>query len=459
MKYAGEEMFRDFTLNGYWWLPSAPDGAAYGTLSYSVDRIKLQLDRAFTPELSTAYRVGGVKIPVILGRANDSSCVTVLKAFYLDSSGREIDLLANEIVVGAHLDAADAVIREAVVGFTNLEEWTACRLVRQSAENEDAAVSFLVAKGLGANLQVAELPDLKKLTLSTDLQVSHGPVETKLTNPSRFTLEFSNPATLQTVTESVRSLANLLSLLIDEPVQPTNIRLTIQSEPSGADVFANYAIPPRATQPKKKHEFEKLIPFDDLQQTKTAETLFTNWFQKEQVLRPVYDLLLSTIYSPGRYVQSTFLSLAQALESFHRKVYEGKYLSEEEYSSISKALVDAIPAGTDKKLSDKLKTTLQYGNELSLRSRLGNLFKGVRRDHFDNLSGTKDPRQFIGLLVEIRNYLTHYDGKKPPILENPVEMYNLNRRMTALLMLLIFKYLGLPEDFVYVPIVGRLRLF
>jgi hypothetical protein len=367
--------------------------------------------------------------------------------------------LANEIVVGAHLDATDAVVREAVVGFTNLEEWTACRLVRQSAGNEDTTVGFLVTKDSGSNLQVAELPDLKKLTLSTDLQVLHSPVETKLTNHSRFTLEFRNPATLQTVTESVRSLANLLSLLIDEPVQPTNIRLTIQNEPTGADVFANYAIPPRAAQPKKKADFEMLIPFDDLQQANMAEALFINWFKNEQVLRPIYDLLLSTVYSPGRYVQSTFLSLAQALESFHRKVYEGKYLSEEEYASIRKALVDAIPAGTDKKLSDKLKTMLQYGNELSLKTRLEKLFEGIRRDHLDNLSGSDDPRRFIRLLVDIRNYLTHYDGKKPSILENTVEMYNLNRRMTALLMLLIFKYLGLPEDFVFVPIVARLRLF
>lgn len=68
MKYEGEEMFRDFTLNGYWWRPSDPNGAVYGTLSYSVDRIKLRLNRAFTPELDTAYRVGSVKIPVILGR-------------------------------------------------------------------------------------------------------------------------------------------------------------------------------------------------------------------------------------------------------------------------------------------------------------------------------------------------------------------------------------------------------
>ena len=67
MRYAGEEMFRDFTLNGYWWLPPAPDGAAYGTLSYSVDRIKLRLDRAFTPELDTAYGVGSVKAIRIVG--------------------------------------------------------------------------------------------------------------------------------------------------------------------------------------------------------------------------------------------------------------------------------------------------------------------------------------------------------------------------------------------------------
>jgi ApeA N-terminal domain 1 len=413
--------FRDFTLNGHWWLPSDPNGAAYGTLSYSVDRIKLRLDRAFTPKLDTAYGVGSVKIPVILGRANDSSSITVLRAFYWGSNRNEIDLLANEIVVGAHLDSARAVVREAVVGFTNLEEWTAYQLVQQSAGDGDATVRFFVTKDLKPNLQVLGLPSLKRLSLSTDLQVSHDLVETKLTNQSRFTLEFSHPATLQTVTDSVRSLGNLLALLMDEPAQPTTIRLMMQFQPTGPDIFANYAIPPRATLPKKKPEFEMLLPFNDLHQTNTAETLFNNWFQKEQVLRPVYDLLLSTIYSPGQYVQSTFLSLAQALESFHRKVYQGKYISQEGYPSIRKNLIDAIPTSIDEKLSAKLTTMLQYGNELSLKSRLEYLFEGIRSDHLDNLSGTDDSRRFIRTLVDIRNYLTHYEGKKPSILESTVE--------------------------------------
>jgi ApeA N-terminal domain 1 len=121
--------------------------------------------------------------------------------------------------------------------------------------------------------------------------------------------------------------------------------------------------------------------------------------------------------------------------------------------------MDAIPVDIDQKLSEKLGSMLQFGNELSLKRRLEYLFAGIRRDHLDNLSGTDDCPQFIRSLAGIRNYLTHYSGKKPPILESPVEMYNLNRRVTALLLVLLLKYLGVPEDLVYLPVVGHLRLF
>ena len=194
MRYAGEEIFRDFTLNGHWWIPTNPNGAACGALSYSVDRIKLQLDRAITPELNTAYGVGSAKLPVILGRTNDSSDVTVLGAFYWNSHGREIDLLANEVVIGAHLnDSTLAVVREAIVGFSNLEEWTARKLVQQSVDGDQRAY-FLVTKDLKPDLRVSKLPHLKTLTLSTHLRVLHDLAETKLTNQSRFTLEFDHLA-------------------------------------------------------------------------------------------------------------------------------------------------------------------------------------------------------------------------------------------------------------------------
>jgi hypothetical protein len=202
-----------------------------------------------------------------------------------------------------------------------------------------------------------------------------------------------------------------------------------------------------------------LLPFRDLEQTDLAEVLFKNWFEREEELRPVCDLLLSTVYSPGQYVQSTFLSLAQAVESFHRRVYGGTYVSEEEYSLIKQALIDAIPEGADEAFSAKLTGTLGYGNELSLRSRLEFLFRSVQLEHFVSLSGNDDPRKFVQVLLNLRNYLTHYKGRKPEILEGVVDLYNLNRRIAALLMLMVFKHLGLPENSIFVPVKGRLRLF
>jgi hypothetical protein len=44
MKYAGEEIFKDFTLNGYWWIPPDQNGVAYRTLSYSLDRMQAEGD-------------------------------------------------------------------------------------------------------------------------------------------------------------------------------------------------------------------------------------------------------------------------------------------------------------------------------------------------------------------------------------------------------------------------------
>jgi hypothetical protein len=264
------------------------------------------MDRAFTPELNTAYGVGSVKIPVILGRANDGSSITVLTAFYWNSYDNEIDLLANEIVIGAHFDSARAVVREAVVGYSNLEEWTACQLVQQSAGDDDAAVRFSVAKDLNPNLQVSELPGLKTLSLSTNLEVSHNPVETKLTNQSRFILEFNHPVALQVVTDSVRSLGNLLALLIDEPVQPTNIKLTLQFEPTGPDVFANYAIPPRATLPKKKPDFEMLLPAMTYNRQTRPRLYSTIGFRKDKFYVPCMTCFSALYIAPN----STYRALS-----------------------------------------------------------------------------------------------------------------------------------------------------
>jgi len=62
-------------------------------------------------------------------------------------------------------------------------------------------------------------------------------------------------------------------------------------------------------------------------------------------------------------------------------------------------------------------------------------------------------------VVKIRNYLTHYDEtNRPSILDDIVKMYNLNRRLRALLIVLLLKYQSVPEDKAAAGVGARLDL-
>ena len=180
-----------------------------------------------------------------------------------------------------------------------------------------------------------------------------------------------------------------------------------------------------------------------------AETknLFKNWFRNIESLRPVYSLLLSTVYEPDQYVQSTFLSLVQGLETFHRRLYEGIYIPKAEYEETRKSLVAAIPLQTTPRIREKLTGMLNWGNELSLRDRLKETLGSLSQGSWTKLTNHSVQEDFIHTVVDIRNNLTHYkETKKPTIIEKSLEMYNLNQQLRAVLTVLLLKHLGVEEN-------------
>src|SRR5659263_128045 len=128
-----------------------------------------------------------------------------------------------------------------------------------------------------------------------------------------------------------------------------------------------------------------------------------------------------------------FLSLAmgKAIYSYHRGVYDGKYVSEDEYAKIYERLINAIPDLSNKDLKESLKKRMQYGNEFSLRKRLKEIIK--KCNSFTN-SLIPNETEFIEDIVNTRNFLTHYDKKG----ENQAkvtykEMDNLVKKMKCLI--------------------------
>lgn len=67
------------------------------------------------------------------------------------------------------------------------------------------------------------------------------------------------------------------------------------------------------------------------------------WFEISEKLKPVFDLYLGVMYNPGMYKEYQFLSLAQALESYHRNVMEKESPAAREWENVINEIMSVFP--------------------------------------------------------------------------------------------------------------------
>ncbi|MBN3945220.1 MAG: hypothetical protein HWQ38_01500 [Nostoc sp. NMS7] len=178
------------------------------------------------------------------------------------------------------------------------------------------------------------------------------------------------------------------------------------------------------------------------------------WYGNSKKLKPVIYLYLGLFYLPKRYLTERFLSLAQAIEAFHRILYGGRYINEQEYKNgIYQSFLRAIESDSNvynltSEFKDSLKQRLSYLYEFSLRKRLKELI-GLNKTCFSTGFLTKKELRdnFIATVVNIRNKLTHLNENTDiqSIIEYP-ELYRLYNHLEALLRCCIMKFLGVSEE-------------
>jgi hypothetical protein len=163
-----------------------------------------------------------------------------------------------------------------------------------------------------------------------------------------------------------------------------------------------------------------------------------NWLRKADELAPIYYLYFVAVNSSGTYLEHKFLSIAQAVESYHRRRVGNAIFPKAEHRRRKKLIINAVPA-EDK---DWLKQRLQYSNEPTLRSRLEDLC----RIHQLALEGViSNTRSFIGNVADTRNYLTHYDERLKNKRAEGLDLYLLTQRLKMLLELCLLRELGFDE--------------
>jgi hypothetical protein len=143
-----------------------------------------------------------------------------------------------------------------------------------------------------------------------------------------------------------------------------------------------------------------------------------------------------------------FLSVLDALESYHRRVGKKQFnlLPESAHEARLKAVLESAPL----EHRDWLKNRLLYSNEVSLRSRVKQLYD-EQPANVKNLLGNKN--EFAGNIVDTRNYLIHHSPVLKASALAGLQLWRATKKVRLVLQACFLQQMGLPDDAIAAAIV------
>lgn len=170
------------------------------------------------------------------------------------------------------------------------------------------------------------------------------------------------------------------------------------------------------------------------------EATFLKWFESYETIQPAFDLYLSSKIGAYKYLTGVFLSLAQALETLHRRTSNETAMESHDFDRLHGAIVEAIPL----EKVDFIKYKLKYANEISLRKRLKRLIEPFR----DLFGTSSEINLLVQNAVDIRNYLTHYDKEEERRTKEVMnrDLHDICLKLEALLQLQFLQFTGMDVN-------------
>lgn len=446
----------NFELKGIWWLPEKPDTQISGVLAFDNEKkISLELLGSFR-ELTSLGGRDFFQPEIILGISDVGHICTLFRNIETNSQlnfpGIQKSIIETQyLFIGKHFQSPDDIIFPSLkVSFTNLENWLTIQPfsleIPDNKENKDWKLIHKWPSELKS-----QLAEIESSIESTHEFNTGGNLITDAIWKSKAFLQITPNETkdFKWYWGMMYDLCNLLTLLIGETTFINQVKALGDDVQIGPDNTTKENIELFFTQKKvltnkEIHSFEMILPFPRISEQITD--VLSLWFKKAIRLRSVYDLFFGTFYNPGMYLQFHFLSLMQALESFHRVTKGGKYLSNDDWKPFRATLANAIPAELNSGHKDSLKSRIKYGNEYSLRKRIGELLESLDKQTLSLLSPTN--KYFTGVLVDTRNYLTHYDDELKDVALKDADLYWANQRLRILISLLLLKEIGIQEKLI-----------
>jgi hypothetical protein len=440
-------MIEEFEYKGVWWLPDKPNEKVSGTLRF------IPNEGAILDLIGSFRIIEKIKKmlnhEIILGVSSNGKNITLYKCFEKNVSFnfpgfRTSSFYANIVFIGAHFQKPEEIkFKGMSVRYLHLDEWVNI----SGFEKKLPSKEFIIIKYKFLEPIQAKIYNWLKISINFKVTWSLGSLLEKGTTIKQQTeiqIVTSEDMSYEDYRKIIYHIQNFLSLGTSASVYPLaivgftevnkEIIRNLTRYPS-VEVFYNFSGFP------KKHNtlfpFEMLFTFKDIYNR--FDYFLRNWFEKMNLLEPVFDLYFETLYNTNMYLENRFLNLIQALESYHQRTFGGKYLSDKDYEVVYNSIIKAIPKNVKKDLKDRLTEYLKYGNEFSLRKRLKDIF-----DKYQEIISKyiKDKNNFIEKVVNTRNYYTHYNKKLKEHAAKEEDLHDITKKLKMCLEICLLTELG-----------------
>lgn len=396
---------------GHWYLPESPDDKVFGTLKLARNGFhNLTLNGAFQAQKKPERLE---QFPCIVGDTRAERDVVLFECSgYAAITRTRARFTAARAFTGwgdLPYDPAPQ-FNEVAVSVTSLQEWAGITgfVLQKTPKSGGHRIRYDYPKPV----RIYRTGDLEAL-LAFGPAVSTGRYAESIEQRTSLVLTSKGLLSFDQIRSILDSFQVFFGLVMGYPVSLSRVRLRRWQRPRKQqyrpelDVLAHYATR-KGTMTSTQSHFLRL-PLRDLGDE--IETLTKAWFSTRDRLKPVTDLYLSTVSNPALYIETSFLHLAQALESFHRQFRQPRDLAQG-YPEYLEKVLNHIPPDlkawkSDVSCQEWLGWKLKHAYEPTLQVRLQEL----AREFFLGLGilSKKKADGFAGSVASLRNELTHPD--------------------------------------------------
>jgi hypothetical protein len=432
---------------GYFWLPATAEARLPGTLKISESgEAELEIIGVFGG--TTGMFKNDTNIGRINGVVDGEGPVTLDGCFYrnrhfssygISRSAIHID----RVFIGVHYDDREEIkfssFKFSLEGF---DEWLSVSGIKTKYGRKFRSASIKFSSPKEIRIKLTCDVDLL-FTFEWTIPVGGDIAEAKITQKSLVKLKSRKLLALDDFILLAFRLNNFFCFAMDETVTFTSIigtsyklKRKIQNK--------QFEIPIKIFYPSLP--FSKTLPDVGLhemlfrygQVADNLEKILDKWMQAYERIEPALNLYFASKSGAHKYLEGRFLSLAQGIETFHRRTSKETTMPENEFKSVVATLLGVCPQTR----KEWLESLLGYANEVSLRKRLKRMM-----DPFKPYYGAAREREsLIGNIVNTRNYLVHYDKNLEKKALSGGELWGICMKIEGLFQLHLLRAIGFTGD-------------